>query len=179
MMTSEMQSKLVVLKIESFLKQEIEKILEKNIIDDEISEMIKILDVNEEYLRQLYIKNLKISNMEKIKSLNDINNVSYEFIFGLKKDLSNVINTNTLFKIFVQKGEYKFEVEINNANKNLNITESDINSLMISQRILATIILIKINAPVKKFIYCNINKQFISREILEKALNNIKKDVIL
>lgn len=119
MMTSEMQSKLVVLKIESFLKETIEKTLSENIINNEIKDMIKILDVNEENLKQLYIKNIKISNMEKIKSLNDINNVSYEFIFGLKNDLSNIINANTLFRIFIQNGEHKFEAEIDNAEKNL------------------------------------------------------------
>ena len=122
MLTSEMQSKLVVLKIESFLKETIEKTLSENIINNEIKDMIKILDVNEEYLKQLYIKNIKISNMEKIKSLNDINNVSYEFIFGLKNELSDIINTNTLFRIFMQNGEHKFEVEINNEEKKLNIT---------------------------------------------------------
>lgn len=153
MLTSEMQSKLVVLKIESFLKETIEKTLSENIIDNDMYDMMKILDVNEEQLKQLYIKNIKISNMEKIKSLNDINNVSYEFIFGLKKDLSNVINTNTLFRIFIQNGEHKFEVEIDNAEKNLNITENDINLLMIIQRILTTILLIKINVNQSKILH--------------------------
>lgn len=177
MLTSEMQSKLVVLKIESFLKETIEKTLPENIINNEIKDMIKILDVNEENLKQLYIKNIKISNMEKIKSLNDINNVSYEFIFGLKKDLSNVINTNTLFKIFMQNDEHKFEAEIDNAEKNLNITENDINLLMIIQRILTTILLIKINEPIKNFIYSNINKNPINSEKLKETWNLLKNNL--
>lgn len=177
MMTSEIQSKLTVLKIESFLKREIEKILRKNIIDDEIREMIKILDVNKEHLKQLYIKNIKISNMEKIKSLNDMKNVSYEFIFGLKEDLSDIINTNTLFKIFVQNGEHKFEVEIDNAEKNLNMTESDINLLLIIQHTLVTIVLIKINEPIKNFTYSNINKNPINSEKLKETWNIIKNNL--
>lgn len=177
MLTSEMQSKLVVLKIESFLKETIEKTLSENIIDNDMYDMMKILDVNEEQLKQLYIKNIKISNMEKIKSLNDINNVSYEFIFGLKKDLSNVINTNTLFKIFMQNGEHKFEAEIDNAEKNLNITENDINLLMIIQRILTTILLIKINEPIKNFTYSNINKNPINSEKLKETWKIIKNNL--
>lgn len=177
MMTSEMQSKLVVLKIESFLKETIEKTLSENIINNEIKDMIKILDVNEENLKQLYIKNIKISNMEKIKSLNDINNVSYEFIFSLKEDLSNVINTNTLFKIFIQNGEHKFEVKIDNEEKNLNITENDINLLMIIQRILVKIVLIEINIPIKNFIYSNINKNPINSEKLKETWKIIKNNL--
>lgn len=177
MMTSEIQSKLTVLKIESFLKREIEKILRKNIIDNEIREMIKILDVNKEHLKQLYIKNIKISNMEKIKSLNDIKNVSYEFIFGLKEDLSDIINTNTLFKIFVQNGEHKFEVEIDNVEKILNMTESDINLLLIIQRTLVTIVLIKINEPIKNFTCSNINKNPINSEKLKEAWNLLKNNL--
>ena len=177
MMTSEMQSKLVVLKIKSFLKETIEKTLSENIIDNEIKDMIKILDVNEENLKQLYIKNIKISNMEKIKSLNDINNVSYEFIFGLKNDLSNIINANTLFRIFIQNGEHKFEAEIDNAEKNLNITENDINLLMIIQRILVKIVLIKINMPIKNFIYSNINKNPINSEKLKETWKIIKNNL--
>jgi len=176
-MTSEMQSKLVVLKIKSFLKETIEKTLSENIIDNEIKDMIKILDVNEENLKQLYIKNIKISNMEKIKSLNDINNVSYEFIFGLKNDLSNIINANTLFRIFIQNGEHKFEAEIDNAEKNLNITENDINLLMIIQRILVKIVLIKINMPIKNFIYSNINKNPINSEKLKETWKIIKNNL--
>ena len=177
MMTSEMQSKLVVLKIESFLKETIEKTLSENIIDNEIKDMIKILDVNEENLKQLYIKNIKISNMEKIKSLNDINNVSYEFIFSLKEDLSNVINKNTLFGIFIQNGEHKFEAEIDNAEKKLNITENDINLLMIIQRMLITILLIKINEPIKNFTYSNINKNPINSEKLKETWNLLKNNL--
>lgn len=177
MLTSEMQSKLTILKIESFLKQEIEKILKKNIIDNEIREMMKILDVKEEYLKQLYIKNIRISNMEKMKSLNDVDNVIYEFIFGLKEDLSNIINTNTLFKIFVQNGEHKFEVEIDNAEKKLNLTENDINLLMIIQHMLVTIILIKINEPIKNFTYSNINKNPINSEKLKETWNIIKNNL--
>lgn len=177
MLTSEMQSKLVVLKIESFLKETIEKTLPENIINNEIKDMIKILDVNEENLKQLYIKNIKISNMEKIKSLNDINNVSYEFIFSLKEDLSNVINTNTLFKIFIQNGEHKFKVEIDNAEKRLNLTESDINLLMIIQRILVKIVLIEINMPIKNFIYSNINKNPINSEKLKETWKIIKNNL--
>lgn len=175
MLTSELQNKLVVLKIENFLKQEIKKIMENNIIDNEICDMMEILDVNEEFLKEFYIKNIKISNMEKIKSSNDINNVSYEFIFGLKKDLSESINKNTLFKIFTQKGKHKFEVKIDNTEKSLNIKDSDINLLMISQHILVTIILVKINIPIKKFIYCNKNKNFINVEKLKETWNIIKK----
>ena len=177
MMTSEMQSKLVVLKIESFLKETIEKILEQNIIDNDMYDMMKILDVNEENLKQLYIKNIKISNMEKIKSLNDINDVSYEFIFSLKEDLSNVINTNTLFKIFIQNSEHKFKVEIDNAEKRLNLTESDINLLMIIQRILVKIVLIEINMPIKNFIYSNINKNPINSEKLKETWKIIKNNL--
>lgn len=177
MMTSEMQSKLVVLKIKSFLKETIEKTLSENIIDNEIKDMIKILDVNEENLKQLYIKNIKISNMEKIKSLNDINNVSYEFIFSLKEDLSNVINKNTLFGIFIQNGEHKFKVEIDNAEKKLNITENDINLLMIIQRILVKIVLIEINMPIKNFIYSNINKNPINSEKLKETWNLLKNNL--
>ena len=177
MMTSEMQSKLVVLKIESFLKETIEKTLSENIIDNDIYDMMKILNVNEEYLKQLYIKNIKISNMEKIKSLNDINNVNYEFIFGLKKDLSNVINANTLFKIFMQNDEHKFEVEIDNAEKNLNITENDINLLIIIQHILVKIVLIEINMPIKNFIYSNINKNPINSEKLKETWKIIKNNL--
>ena len=112
--------------------------------------------------------------MEKIKSLNDINNVSYEFIFGLKNELSDIINTNTLFRIFIQNGEHKFEVEIDNAEKNLNITENDINLLMIIQRILTTILLIKINEPIKNFTYSNINKNPINTEKLKETWNLLK-----
>ena len=177
MMTSEMQSKLVVLKIKSFLKETIEKTLSENIIDNEIKDMIKILDVNEENLKKLYIKNIKISNMEKIKSLNDINNVSYEFIFSLKEDLSNVINKNTLFGIFIQNGEHKFKVEIDNAEKKLNITENDINLLMIIQRILVKIVLIEINMPIKNFIYSNINKNPINSEKLKETWNLLKNNL--
>lgn len=177
MLTSEMQSKLVVLKIESFLKETIEKTLSENIIDNDMYDMMKILDVNEEQLKQLYIKNIKISNMEKIKSLNDINNVSYEFIFGLKNELSDIINTNTLFRIFIQNGEHKFEVEIDNAEKNLNITENDINLLMIIQRILTTILLIKINEPIKNFTYSNINKNPINSEKLKETWKIIKNNL--
>ena len=177
MLTSEMQSKLVVLKIESFLKETIEKTLSENIINNEIKDMIKILDVNEEYLKQLYIKNIKISNMEKIKSLNDINNVSYEFIFGLKNELSDIINTNTLFRIFMQNGEHKFEVEINNEEKKLNITENDINLLMIIQHMLVTIILIKINEPIKNFTYSNINKNPVNSEKLKETWNLLKNNL--
>lgn len=177
MLTSEMQSKLVVLKIESFLKETIEKTLPENIINNEIKDMIKILDVNEENLKQLYIKNIKISNMEKIKSLNDINNVSYEFIFSLKEDLSNVINKNTLFKIFIQNGEHKFEVEIDNIEKKLNITENDINLLMIIQHMLVTIILIKINEPIKNFTYSNINKNPVNSEKLKETWNLLKNNL--
>lgn len=139
--------------------------------------MIKILDVNEENLKQLYIKNIKISNMEKIKSLNDINNVSYEFIFSLKEDLSNVINKNTLFKIFIQNGEHKFEVEIDNIEKKLNITENDINLLMIIQHMLVTIILIKINEPIKNFTYSNINKNPVNSEKLKETWNLLKNNL--
>lgn len=174
MMTSKMQSKLIVLKIESFLKEIIEKTLSENIIDNDIYDMIKILDVNKEHLKQLYIKNLKISNMEKMKSLIDMKNVSYEFIFSLKEDLSNVINKNTLFKIFIQNGEHKFEVEIDNIEKKLNITENDINLLMIIQHMLVTIILIKINEPIKNFTYSNINKNPINSEKLKETWNLLK-----
>lgn len=175
MMTSELQNKLVVSKIENFLKQEIKKIMENNIVDNEICDMMKILDINEEFLKGFYIKNIKISNMEKIKSSNDINNVSYEFIFGLKKDLSESINKNTLFKIFTQKNKHKFEVKIDNTEKSLNITDSDINLLMISQHILVTIALIKTNIPIKNFIYCNKNKNFINVEKLKETWNIIKR----
>lgn len=65
MMTSELQNKLVVSKIENFLKQEIKKIMENNIVDNEICDMMKILDINEEFLKGFYIKNIKISNMKK------------------------------------------------------------------------------------------------------------------
>lgn len=177
MMTSEMQRKLVVLKIESFLKQEIEKILEKNIIDDEIRGMMEILDIEEEYLKQLYIKTVKISNMEKMKDLKDVDNVIYEFTFSFKKDISDVINKNTLFKIFVQKGEHKFEVESDNTEKKLNITESDINLLMISRRMLATIVLIKINEPIKNFTCSNINKNPINSEKLKETWNLLKNNL--
>lgn len=176
MMTSEMQNKLVVLKMESILKKAVEKILEQNIIDNEIRDMMKILDVNEKHLKQFYIKNIKISNMEKIKSLNDINNVSYEFIFGLKNDLSDIINANTLFRIFIQNGEHKFEAEIDNAEKNLNITENDINLLMIIQRILTIILLIKINEPIKNFTYSNINKNPINNEKLKETWKLLKNN---
>lgn len=146
MMTSEMQSKLVVLKIESFLKETIEKTLSENIIDNDIYDMMKILNVNEEYLKQFYIKNIKISNMEKIKSLNDMNNVSYEFIFGLKE-------------------------------KRLNLTESDINLLMIIQRILVKIVLIEINIPIKNFTYSNINKNPINSKKLKETWKIIKNNL--
>ena len=174
MITSEMQNKLVVLKMESVLKKAIEKILEQNIIDTDIRDMMEILDIKEEYLKQLYIKNIIISNMEKVKSLSDMNNVSYEFIFGLKNELSDIINTNTLFRIFIQNGGHKFEAEIDNAEKRLNLTESDINLLMIIQRILTTIILIKINEPIKNFTYSNINKNPINSEKLKKTWNLLK-----
>ena len=129
------------------------------------------------WIKQLYIKNIKISNMEKIKSLNDINNVSYEFIFSLKEDLSNVINKNTLFKIFIQNGEHKFEVEIDNIEKKLNITENDINLLMIIQHMLVTIILIKINEPIKNFTYSNINKNPVNSEKLKETWNLLKNNL--
>lgn len=177
MMTSEMQSKLTVLKIESFLKETIEKTLSENIIDNDIYDMIKILDVNKEHLKQLYIKNIKISNMKKIKSLNDMKNVSYEFIFGLKEDLSDIINTNTLFKIFVQNSEHKFKIEIDNAEKNLNMTESDINLLLIIQHTLVTIVLIKINEPIKNFTCSNINKNPINSEKLKETWNLLKNNL--
>lgn len=177
MLTSEMQSKLVVLKIESFLKETIEKTLSENIIDNDMYDMMKILDVNEEQLKQLYIKNIKISNMEKMKDLKDVDNVIYEFTFGLKKDLSDTINKNTLFKIFVQNGEHKFEVEIDNAEKKLNITENDINLLMIIQHMLVTIILIKINEPIKNFTYSNINKNPINSEKLKETWNLLKNNL--
>lgn len=177
MLTSEMQSKLIILKIENFLKQEIEKILEQNIVDYEIQKMMKILNIKEEYLKQLYIKNLKISNMEKMKSLIDMKNVSYEFIFGLKKDLSDLINKNTLFKIFIQNGEHKFDIKIDNTEKNLNIAESEINLLWIIQRILTTIVLIKINEPIKNFTYSNINKNPINSEKLKETWNLLKNNL--
>lgn len=174
MMTSEIQSKLVVLKMESVLKKAIEKILEQNIIDTDIRDMMEILNIKEEYLKQLCIKNIKISNIEKIKTLSDMNNVNYEFIFGLKNDLSDIINKNTLFKIFIQNDEHKFEVEIDNTEKKLNITENDINLLMIIQRVLVAIILIKINEPIKNFAYSNINKNSINSEKLQKTWNLLK-----
>lgn len=139
--------------------------------------MMEILDIEEEYLKQLYIKTVKISNMEKMKDLKDVDNVIYEFTFSLKKDISDVINKNTLFKIFVQKGEHKFEVEIDNAEKNLNMTESDINLLMISRRMLATIVLIKMNKPIKNFIYYDINKNPINSEKLKETWNLLKNNL--
>ena len=177
MMTSEMQSKLVVLKIESFLKETIEKTLSENIIDTDIRDMMEILDIKEEYLKQLYIKNIIISNMEKVKSLSDMNNVSYEFIFGLKNDLSDTINKNILFKIFIQNGEHKFDIKIDNTEKNLNIAESEINLLWIIQHILTTIVLIKINEPIKNFAYSNINKNPINSEKLKETWNLLKNNL--
>lgn len=95
----------------------------------------------------------------------------------MKKDLSDLINKNTLFKIFIQNDEHKFEVEIDNAEKNLNITENDINLLMIIQRMLITIILIKINEPIKNFTYSNINKNPINSEKLKETWNLLKNNL--